>query len=319
MRYALTGATGFVGGHLARQLRDAGHEVVAVVRTPERAGELVAFGVQVVPGDVTSRSSLLEAFRGADGVFHVAGWYHLGSDHPEEGWAVNVQGTRNALDAAQEVDVPRVVYTSTIAVNGDTHGEVHDETFQYTGEHLSVYDHTKAEAHKIAAAYAQGGLDVVTIMPGGIYGPGDTSQIGELIRQTARGQRVPAPAGLRMCMAHVDDIAHGHVLGMERGAAGQSYMLAGPQTSLVEVLRLTAEIAGTKGPIVLPDLIVGSSEKLMGLLEKVARVPSTYRAESLRASRATYLGTGEKATADLGWFARDLRAGLAETVEFETR
>lgn len=85
IRFALTGATGFVGGHLARQLRDAGHDVVAVVRTPEKAGDLVAIGVQVVPGDVTSRSSLVEAFRGADGVFHVAGWYHLGSDHPEQG------------------------------------------------------------------------------------------------------------------------------------------------------------------------------------------------------------------------------------------
>ena len=318
MRYALTGATGFVGGHLAAELRRAGHDVVAVVRSPGKAGPLRDLGVQVVPGDVTSRTSLIEAFRGTDGVFHVAGWYEVGSDHPERGWAVNVQGTRNALDAAQQAEVPRIVYTSTLAVNSDTHGEVRDETYTYAGEHLSVYDHTKAQAHRIAEQYADRGLDVVTVMPGGIYGPGDTSQVGELIRRTARGHRVPAPAGLRLCMAHVDDIAHGHVLAMERGRAGEAYMLAGPQTSLVEVLRITAEIAGGKAPIVLPDPVVGSSAGLMGLVERMVALPSTYRAESLRVSRASYLGSPAKAMAELGWYARDLRTGLAETVEFET-
>jgi dihydroflavonol-4-reductase len=319
MRYALTGGTGFVGSHLARRLRDAGHDVVAVVRDPQKADALTALGVQVVAGDVTSRSSLVTAFRGADGVFHVAGWYHLGSDHPEQAWAVNVQGTRNALDAAREVEAPRVVYTSTVAVNSDTHGEVRDETYRFTGPHLSVYDHTKAEAHKIAERYAAGGLDVVIVMPGGIYGPGDTSQIGGLIRQTARGHRVPAPAGLRLCMAHVDDIATGHVLAMERGRAGESYMLAGPQTSLVEVLQITAEIAGGKGPIVLPDRVVAGSARVMGAVERMLPVPGTYRAESLRASRVSYLGSPAKAMAELGWFARDLPTGLAETVEFDLR
>src|SRR5690606_641560 len=140
MRYALTGATGFVGGHLARQLREAGHEVVAVVRNPAKAAGLEAIGVEVAPGDVTSRSSLVAAFSGVDGVYHVAGWYQLGSDHPEQGWAVNVQGTRNTLDAAREAEVPRVVYTSTLAVNSDTGGQVRDETYHYTGAHLSVYD-----------------------------------------------------------------------------------------------------------------------------------------------------------------------------------
>ncbi|MCB0900519.1 MAG: SDR family oxidoreductase [Actinobacteria bacterium] len=319
MRYALTGATGFVGGHLARQLREAGHDVVAVVRSPAKAGALTEMGVEVVPGDVTSRSSLVAAFTGVDGAFHVAGWYQLGSDHPEQGWAVNVQGTRNTLDAAREAEVPRVVYTSTLAVNSDTGGQVRDETYHYTGGHLSVYDHTKAQAHLIAEEYAGRGLDVVTVMPGGIYGPGDTSQIGELIRQAAHGRRVLAPSGLRMCMAHVDDIAAGHVLAMDKGRAGESYMLAGPQTTLVDVLRITAEIAGGKAPIVLPDVAVGASEKMMGLLERVAPVPSTYRAESLRASRASYLGSPAKANAELGWFARDLRIGLAETVEDELR
>jgi dihydroflavonol-4-reductase len=312
VKYALTGATGFVGSHLLTLLRAAGHEVVAVVRDPGRASHLDA---HLMAGDVTAYSSLVEAFRGVDGVFHVAGWYKLGADDPAQGWAVNVQGTRNALAAAAECGVARVVYTSTLAVNSDTRGRTVDETYRFTGRHLSVYDHTKAEAHRLA--HRATGVEVVTVMPGGIYGPGDTSQVGDLIRRTAQGHRVQAPAGLRMCMAHVDDIADGHLRAMERGRDGEDYMLAGPQTTVVEVLRLVADLAGTKPPLVLPDAVVGVSAAVMGVVERGVRVPATYRAESLRAARASYLGTADKAAAELGWFARDLPTGLAETVEWD--
>lgn len=317
MRYALTGGTGFIGRYLARQLREADHEVIAVVRNPAKAASLSALGVDLVPGDVTSRSSMVKAFEGADGVFHVAGWYKVGSSDPEQGWAVNVQGTRNALDAARDAGVPRVVYTSTVAVNSDTHGEVRDETYTFTGEHLSVYDHTKAQAHEIAQGFAADGLDVVITMPSAVYGPGDTSQIGELIRQAARRKRVLVPAGMRICMAYVDDIATGHVLAMESGRSGESYMLAGPRTTMAEVLRITSEIAGGPAPIVMPDAMVGASALSAGFLERFLPLPATYRSESLRASRASYLGSPAKAQAELGWHARDLRTGLGATVQAE--
>jgi nucleoside-diphosphate-sugar epimerase len=318
MRYALTGGTGFVGGHLAAQLREAGHEVVALVRTPEKAASLRDLGCEVAPGDVTDLDSLQRAFAGVDGVFHVAGWYKVGAREAEQAWAVNVQGTRNALTAARAAGVPRVVHTSTLAVNSDTGGHVVDESYRFTAEHASVYDHTKALAHDVARRFAREGLDLVTVMPGGIYGPGDTSQTGSLIRQVAHGRPTLAPAGLQMCMAHVDDVAHGHVLAMHTGAAGEDYMLAGPRTTLAEVLQITAELAGTRAPIVLPDTVIGVGAAVMGLLPKGLPVPADYTAESLRVSRMSYRGSPAKAQRELGWFSRDLRVGLAETVEYET-
>jgi dihydroflavonol-4-reductase len=148
MRYAMTGATGFVGGELSRQLRAAGHEVVALVRDPARATDL---GVSLVRGDLDDSGALDELCTGVDGLFHVAGWYKLGTRDPDQGRRVNVDGTRNVLDAARRAGVPRVVYTCTLAVNSDTHGRVVDETYHFTGRHLSVYDETKAAAHSIAA------------------------------------------------------------------------------------------------------------------------------------------------------------------------
>ncbi len=315
MRFSMTGATGFVGGAVARQLRRDGHDVVALVRDPARADRLRDLGVSMVAGDLDDPAALERTCNGSDGFFHVAGWYKVGTRNPAHGWRVNVEGTRNALTAAQRAGVPRVVYTSTLAVNGDTRGAVVDETYRYTGKHLSVYDQTKALAHDIAAEFAASGLPTVIVMPGLVYGPGDTALTGQLIRNVATGRRVAVPAGGGVCWGHVDDIAAGHLLAMQRGTPGESYMLAGPRAALADGLRLVAALAGTKSPIVLPSRVVAISEKVVGGLGRVIPLPPDYTAEALRAALATYYGTAEKAKTSLGWACRGLDAGLRETVD----
>lgn len=313
MRYAITGATGFVGGALARQLRAAGHEVRALVRDPARASALSSLGVELVPGDLDDAAALDRLCDGMDGLFHVAGWYRLGQRDPSLGTRVNVEGTRNALAAAQRNGVPRVVYTSTLAVNSDTHGEVRDETYRHTGELVSHYDRTKAEAHRVAEQFAADGLPVVIVSPGLVYGPGDTAQTGALIEQVVRGKRPQVPAGGGVCWAHVDDVAAGHVLAMEKGTPGESYMLAGPRATLADGLRQLASIAGTKGPMVLPDAAVRAVAAVTGAVGKVLPVPADLSAETMRASLATYYGSPAKAERELGWRARSLDTGLRQT------
>ncbi|HEX6248618.1 MAG TPA: NAD-dependent epimerase/dehydratase family protein [Nocardioidaceae bacterium] len=314
MRYAITGATGFLGGVLARHLREAGHDVVALVRDPARATALAEVGAELVTGDLDDDVALDRLCTGADGLFHVAGWYKVGSRTPAEGWRVNVDGTRNALEAARRNAVPRTVYTSTLAVNSDTHGHVVDEAYRGSGRHLTVYEETKAAAHDLAVEYAADGLDVVILQPGAIYGPGDTSQIGALLERTARGERLAVPRGGALCWAHVDDVAHGHVLGMDKGLPGAAYMLAGPRASLAEVLRRVADLAGTKRPLTLPTSLVRGSAVVSGVLGRLVPLPADYTGESLRASVATYLGSPARAEHELGWSARPLDEGLRETV-----
>src|SRR5512138_2220580 len=112
MKYFLTGATGFLGGVLARQLRETGHDVNAVIRSPEKASELQSLGVTLFKGDVTDKESMRAAMQGVDGVFHVAGWYKIGVMDNSEGEKVNVQGTRNVLELMKDLHIPRGVYTS---------------------------------------------------------------------------------------------------------------------------------------------------------------------------------------------------------------
>ncbi|MDT0212974.1 NAD-dependent epimerase/dehydratase family protein [Rothia sp. ARF10] len=315
MRYALTGATGFVGGELAGQLVEAGHDVVALVRTPGRATALSALGVELVEGDLDSDEALDRLLAGADGLFHVAGWYKLGERDRSAGRRVNVEGTRNVLTAARRAGTPKVVYTSTLAVNSDTGGVVRDETHRHTGEHITEYDRTKAEAHDAAHEYAARGAPVVTVMPGGIYGPGDTSQVGELMARVVAGRRPQVPTGGGTLMwTHVADVARGHVLGMERGVAGEDYMLAGEPATLSELLGRVAEIAGTRPPRPVPASMVRLLERALRPVAGVVPLPANYHPESLRAALASYTGTRAKAERELGWTCRPLSEGLTQTV-----
>ena len=158
MKYFLTGATGFLGGVLARQLREAGHDVNAVIRDPQKASELQSLGVNLFRGDVTDKESMRGAMQGTDGVFHVAGWYKIGVRDKSQGERVNLQGTRNVLELMKELRIRKGVYTSTLAINSDTHGELKTENYHFSGKYLTEYDRTKAAAHEVAEQFIAGGL-----------------------------------------------------------------------------------------------------------------------------------------------------------------
>src|SRR5262245_58314674 len=167
MKYFLTGATGFIGGRIARQLRAAGHEVVALVRDPAKAAELGALGVTLGRGDVTERASMADGLRDCDGAFHVAAWYKFGARDHSEAWRVNVEGTRNVLELMRDLHIPKGVYTSTLAVFSDTRGRRVDESYRFRGRHLTEYDRTKAAAHyEVALPMIERGLPLVIVQPG---------------------------------------------------------------------------------------------------------------------------------------------------------
>src|SRR3990170_4724897 len=200
VRFLVTGATGFVGGRLVRALVAAGHDVTAVVRDPGKAADLAGIGVTVRKGDVTDKESMRAPMTGVDGLFHVAGWYKIGGRNRSQGRAVNVEGTRNVLELMRELGVPKGVYTSTLAVFGDTRGKVVDETFRPDRRYITEYDRTKAAAHfEVAEPLMRTGLPLVVVQSGVIYGPGDTSQLRDAVHRYLRRKLPAVPRDAAYC------------------------------------------------------------------------------------------------------------------------
>jgi nucleoside-diphosphate-sugar epimerase len=317
MKAFVTGATGFIGGRLAKRLVERGYSVTALARSPESAAALQVQGITPVLGDIRDRESMREAMRGADVVFHVAAWYHIGGPDKALAEEINVQGTRNVLGLAHELGVPKIVYTSTLAVYGDTRGRVLDENEpRPAGPFLTEYDRTKSMAHfDVAVPLIQQGAPVIIVQPGGVYGPGDHSQLGEMMAAFFKGWFVVFPApDLTIAVAHVDDVVEGHLLAAEKGRLGQNYFLAGPVFKMKDLVQLWARVTGRPAPLFyLPPGLVQPIAPLLGWLEKVIPLPSLINAESVRIAAATYPAHAEKARAELGWQPRPVEEGLRQT------
>jgi len=322
MKYFITGATGFIGGRVARQLVGAGHEVTALVRSKSKARDLAALGVALAEGDITDKESMRRPMTGVDGVYHIAAWYKIGARDKSVAEAINVGGTRNVLELMQELNVPKGVYTSTLAVNSDTGGRVVDESYRFSGEHLSEYDKTKWRAHyEVALPMMNAGLPLVIVQPGVNYGPGDTSVIGDALRQYLRGKLPVVPEKTAYCWAHVEDTARGHLQAMEKGRAGESYIVAGPVHTLADALQIAERITGIQAPrLKAAPAMLRATSAVVGVIEKIMPLPEQYSSETLRVSAgATYLGSSAKAERELGFTARPLEEGLRETLEYEMK
>jgi nucleoside-diphosphate-sugar epimerase len=273
-------------------------------------------GVQLFTGDVTNKESMRAAMEGVDGVFHIAGWYKVGAHDKRGGKRINVQGTRNVLELMKELGIQKGVYTSTLAVNSDTHGQLVDETYHFTGEHLSEYDRTKAAAHDIAKQMIAEGLPLVIVCPGLVYGPGDTSSVRTSMIDYLQGKLPLLPRKTTLCWAHVEDIARGHILAMEKGRVGETYFLAGEPYSLYGAYCLAREITGIRAPLGVPPQLIKIMSVLVSPFDRF--MPESYTSEGLRIiAGVTYIGDNSKARDELGFDPRPLRIGWEQTLNHE--
>jgi len=320
MKFFLTGATGFIGGRLLRQLLAAGHEVTALVRDPGLARGPALPRVTMAAGDITDAASVRRAMVGADGVFHLAAWYKVGARDRSMAERINVGGTRHVLEAMRDLGVPRGVYTSTLAVFSDTGGRVVDETYRHRGGWLSEYERTKAAAHyDVALPMIERGLPLVIAQPGVNYGPGDTSSVRTVLIQYLTRRLPMVPRGTAYCWAHVDDTARGHVLCLERGRPGETYIIGGPVHTLIEALETAERLTGIPAPRLRPGPgVVRALAAVMGMVERVVPLPETMTGEGLISiAGVTYTASNEKARRELGYAPRPLDVGLRETLDHE--
>jgi dihydroflavonol-4-reductase len=323
MKVFVTGGTGFIGGHVVRQLRARGDEVVALVRSPEKGAPLRDIGCDLMGGDLSDQEALREGMRGCDAVIHSAAVYEVGipkSEH-EAMYEANVLGTERVLRTALEEKIPRVVYISTVGAFGNTRGNVVDETYTHPGgDYTSYYEETKVKAHQIARRLIDDeGLPCVIVQPGGVYGPGDHSAIGTQINQFLAGRMplIPFP-DLGFNMVHVDDVAAGVLLALDKGRAGEAYVLGGQITTMRESMETLARVAGKKAPKrAVPTSVLKVMTPIGPVVGKLMGQPPNLSELISAADGVTYWAKHDKAIEQLDYSPRGLEQGLRDTLEAE--
>lgn len=244
----VTGATGFLGWHVARKLLEQGRKVRALVRPQSRLRELEA--VEAVTGDLRDAASLERAVSGCGTVFHVAADYRLWARHEKELYEGNVEGTRKMLEASRRAGVDCVVYTSTVGCIGIPEGRIGDESTAVSLDEMTgAYKRSKFLAEQVALEFASGGFPVVIVNPTAPVGDHDVrpTPTGKIVVDFLKGD-MPAYINTGLNLVDAGDTALGHLLALERGRAGERYILGCQNLTLREIFERLEQISGRKAP-----------------------------------------------------------------------
>ena len=304
MRVFLTGATGFIGSHVARALMARGDSLCCLCRPTSHRADLEELPIEWIVGDVTDRESLRRAMTGAEVVFHCAADYRLYARDPAEIYRNNVDGTRNVLELAAELGVRRIVYTSsvgTLALGGPR--PANENARAHLEDMVGDYKRSKFLAERVVESWIDRGLPVVVVSPSTPIGERDAkpTPTGKIVVDFLNG-RLPAYVDTGLNLVDVRDVAVGHLLAAERGRPGQSYILGAVNLSLRQMLELLGRLTGKRPPRFkvphwIPLAVAHLEEPLSRWLGRDPRVPI----DGVRMSKSVMFFDASKAVRELGF------------------
>jgi dihydroflavonol-4-reductase len=318
----VTGASGFVGSAVARALLARGFQVTALVRPSSPRTNLAGLPLDLAVGDMTDQACVEAAARGARYLFHVAADYRIWARDPEEIVRANREGAGAVMRAAKAVGVERVVYTSSVATLGVKPGADKnapaDETHPLTPETaIGAYKRSKVIAERLVERMvAEEGLPAVIVNPSTPIGPRDVkpTPTGRIIVEAATG-KAPAFVDTGLNLAHVDDVAEGHLLALDKGRLGERYILGGQDVTLRQMFADIAGLAGRKPPTI--ELPRGPLYPLAHIFEAVAQITGKepqLTVDALNMSKRRMFFTSAKAEAELGYRARPYGEAIADAM-----
>ena len=323
MTYFVTGATGFIGAQLTPYLAARGHTVHALIRDRWRAKELAALeGVHLFPGDVLDGESLRRAMEGCVGVFHLAGYARPWHKDPRIFYRINVEGAANVFEAARRAGVERVVFTSTAGVINPSSGRPSDEATPRTIPLSTHYEKSKAEAEQVARSFNANGLEVVTVNPSRVYGPGllsDSNGVTRMVKLFVEGKFRFLPGNGKSIGNYVfiNDVVAGHFLAMQKGKAGERYILGGDNVSFLEFFEILKRVSGKnhrlfKLPLPLLRLAAHAMQQWAGL----TGTPPLITPPFVKKYMFDWNLSSQKAQSALGYQPTPLPEGLEKTVSW---
>ncbi len=319
MRIFVTGGTGFIGSHLVSCLAQTDHELVCLARQASDVSALKELGVTIAMGDVTDKESLVKGMRGCDWVANLANLFLFWVPDAQVYTAVNVEGTRNVMEAALETGISKVVHVSTGAVWGKTDWPISEETPLGT-RRASRYAQTKYEGEQIAwRLHKERGLPLVMVYPAAVVGPNDPKAAGRYVKNIAR-HRMPAQVltGSPFPFVYVGDVCQAIIRALEtEGNIGQKYLVSGANMTWGELNRVICDIAGVPlPPLRFPDAVtVFSARLLTGLANLIKRPPLLdLSVDQVALMRQGFVVDGSKAERELGIRYTPIRQALQEAI-----
>jgi dihydroflavonol-4-reductase len=313
----VTGGTGFLGRALVERLLRHGDRVKALARSDASAGALAAVGAEPVRGDILDLVALAAAMRGCEVVYHVAGANAFCLRDPSPLFEVNVGGSENVVRAAAQAGVRRVVYTSSAATLGEASGTIGSERSPHRGWFLSDYERSKFEAEQaVFAAAREAGLEVISVNPASVQGPGRASGSAKLLLDFLNG-RIPAVVDSRLSLVDIADCTEGHLLASSRGMPGERYVLSGATLSVREGLALLASVVGTDRPVrTFPPWLALTAATALEALGRARRSNPRICRELARTLIHGHAYDGSMATRALGLRYTPIEETLRRTVEW---
>jgi dihydroflavonol-4-reductase len=313
----VTGGTGFLGRSIIERLLNEGDQVKALARSDASTAELAALSAEPVRGDVLDLEALAAAMQGCDLVYHAAGANAFCVRDPSPMFEVNVGGSQNVVRAAARAGVRRVVYTSSAATLGEASGTIGSEESPHRGWFLSDYERSKFEAEQAVFARArETGVEVVSVNPASVQGPGRASGSARLLLDYLNG-RLKAVVDSQLSLVDIADCTEGHLLAGSRGTPGERYVLSGATLSVREGLALVASLVGVDRPLrALPPslaMAVATAAEALGWVRR--RSPRICR-ELARTLIHGHAYDGSKATRTLGLRYTPIEETLRRTVDW---
>lgn len=318
MKVLVTGATGHIGNVLVRSLLKNGYDVTAFVRNKEKLNALDGLSVSFAYGDVRDIESLKMAFKGIDVVFHLAGLIDIGNGNKKQMYEVNVNGTKNVVNACKEMNVKKLIYTSSVhAIPTKPKGEIITETKTFSPDLVKgTYSKTKAEATKYVLEANSKDLEVIITHPSGVIGPYEyiTSNLGQLIIDCAH-KKMGAYLDGGYNFVDVRDVADGLVSALEKGKAGECYILAGHYVTIKELIKYVQDITGVPAPkFKIARWFAYATGALSEIYYKIVKQKPLFTSYSVYTTGTNANFSIDKAKKELGYFPRDFKDTMVDTI-----
>lgn len=323
MNIFITGATGYVGKKLSLRLAQEGYKIHALYRDIFKTKDLEHENIKLFPGDILDKNSLLAGMKDCQIIFHTAAFVSVWARKLSTIEAVNINGTVNVLETALKLSAEKIVYTSTAGVFGPSGSNATDENRPYPSSYFTHYEKTKAHIEQtIIPEYINKGLNIVTVNPTRIYGPGpltDANSLSRIIKRQLEGKisLVPSDGKSIGNYVYIDDVVEGHVLAMKNGKTGERYILGGENIAYIDLMRMIARESGLAFRYIeIPVFAMVFLSRIFLITANIIGIKPLITPGLVKKFIPDWKVSSEKAKKELRYNPMELNEGIKRTIEW---